>query len=867
MKKKLQLLVLAFLAVQTAHAQAPAGSTAADSLDVAMTSEFSFNESQLDEDEDVNNEVIQVGSATNVYTSQIGYTWGGSMRFRFRALDSRFNDVYMNGVQVNNAENGRFSYSTIGGMNDAVRNKDNSNPFEANTFSMSGIGGSANYNLRAAAQPTGHKVTLSGARRNYTLRGMYSYGSGLNEHGWAFFTTLGYRWANMETAIVDGTFYNSFSYFMAVQKQWSEGRSLNFAAWGSPTERAAQGPTVDEARWLANDYQYNPYWGFQNGQKRSSRVINNFEPSFLATLDWKFNDKVKMTLNAFVKYAKYSSTNLNYNDAQNPAPDYWKNMPSSKYNPWPEGHQQNNEYSLDEFYAAQQRWSTVAGRQINWDELYAKNRGRNDEGKDAAYYVGKRHNDHLTTNLSATFNAILSRDSKLDWGLQIGRNKGMHYQTIDDLMGAYYLYNVNSYAIGKFTVNDPQVWYDYSKHEPGDNSPYTTANRLREGDRYGYDYSIISENLKGWASISTNKGPAHMFLSAFMSGTRMYREGYMQNGIYLDNSKGRSGVAKFLDGGVKAGATINLGKGHAITFGAGYEADAPKASVAFLAPEMNNNYATNMVDKNGNVYNLRNEKRLSAEFGYVLNNSWLRLNLNGYYYHMYHGTEHSNFFDDELNSFTYNTLTNIEKRYYGVELGAKFKVTSNFDIVMLGTYSEAEYANDALYHWERSIPSVIVKEDANDLTCFSKGMHEGGTPLTAASLGLNYRVKGWFLNLTGNYYDRIYMSFAPNQRLDIKYADRDEAPAQAEGHGGFMLDASIGRQFRIGKNPLSVNLQLCNLNNARDITTGGFEQSRGNTPKTSSGGDGNKRIYDFSKNPRKFYAQGFNFMLNLNYRF
>ena len=163
-------------------------------------------------------------------------------------------------------------------------------------------------------------------------------------------------------------------------------------------------------------------------------------------------------------------------------------------------------------------------------------------------------------------------------------------------------------------------------------------------------------------------------------------------------------------------------------------------------------------------------------------------------------------------------------------------------------------------------------------------MREGGTPLAAASLGVNYRIKRWFLGLTGNYYDRIYLAYSPNMRYrstlmiangysktsDIKETD---IPEQARGKGGFMLDASIGRQFQVAHHPLSVNLQLCNLTNRRNMTTGGYEQSRSNySVKERIDGDtqfekDKERSYRFDKNPKKFYAQGFNFMLNVNYRF
>ena len=80
---------------------------------------------------------------------------------------------------------------------------------------------------------------------------------------------------------------------------------------------------------MANDRYYNPYWGYQNGKKRNSRVVNDFAPTALLTWDWKISDNDKLTTSLMGKYSMYKSTKLNYNNADNPHPNYWKNMPCS----------------------------------------------------------------------------------------------------------------------------------------------------------------------------------------------------------------------------------------------------------------------------------------------------------------------------------------------------------------------------------------------------------------------------------------------------------------------------------------------------------------------------------------------------------
>ena len=817
---------------------------------------FVFTESQLGEDEDMTQNVIMMNSNSNVYTSNVGYLWS-PVRFKFRAYSSQYSDIYMNGVQVNNLENGQFNYSTIGGMNDATRNQDAATPFEVNAFGMSSIGGSSNYDFRASNYAAGNKVTLSGLNRTYTLRAMYTYGTGLTKKGWAFFGTVGYRWANMNTAAVDGTFYNSLGYFLSAQKVINENHSLNLATWGNPTERAQQGASTDEAYWLANDRQYNPYWGYQNGEKRASRVVNNYEPSVLLTWDYKINERMKLTTSAFTKYAKYSSTRLNYN-GQNPAPDYWKNFPSYNYDVW------SNTGTADEYAAwekSRDYWmSSIRHRQIDFDKLYFANQQLNTTGHDAVYWIEAKHNDHLANSLGSTFDWSIDNSTKFQVGLQLANNKGYHYSTMEDLLGGAYFHNVNTYAQGRYASNDSEIQYDL-------NNPNGV---VREGDKMRYDYDIISQNAKAWASFVKDKGISHNYLSVKMGATQMWRNGHMLNGFYdpakgwaKNASYGKSGKAHFLDGGFKVGSTLNLGKGNSISMGVGYEARAPRASVAFESPEMNNNF----------VPNLKKEKIFSAELGYALNCSWARLNLTGYYTHTYDGTDWQNFYFDDVNSFTYVSLTGLEKDYYGAELGVTFKVTSNFDINVTGTMAEAKYTSNSRVDYMLSTEGT-TKQDI----CYNKGMRESGTPLAAISLGLSYRIKGWYLDLTGNYYDRIYLSYSPCMRYyetlskagyvnNVNGQDVINVPKQAKGNGGFMLDASIGHQFKVAKRPLSVNLMLTNITNNQKICTGGYEQSRSDYSVDSATGTASDRTYKFSNNPKKFYALGINGMLNVNYRF
>jgi hypothetical protein len=165
MNKKLKLVLMALCLSMTAMAQE---SDSLSTVGVLDEQAFTFTEAQLGEDEDMSQNVTIINSNNNIYASQVGYLFS-PVRFRYRAFSQKYNDIYINGVQMNDMETGQFRYSLVGGLNQQTRDVDNALPFENNSFGMSAMGGSNNYNFRPSHFATGQRLTLSGANRNYTF--------------------------------------------------------------------------------------------------------------------------------------------------------------------------------------------------------------------------------------------------------------------------------------------------------------------------------------------------------------------------------------------------------------------------------------------------------------------------------------------------------------------------------------------------------------------------------------------------------------------------------------------------------------------------------------------------------------------------
>lgn len=380
-----------------------------------------------------------------------------------------------------------------------------------------------------------------------------------------------------------------------------------------------------------------------------------------------------------------------------------------------------------------------------------------------------------------------------------------------------------------------------------------------EGDRFGYDYDLKVRQGKAWTTFAQTVGILHYTVGAKLGYDGMNRKGNMRNGMFADNSYGKSKTAEFISGGGKFNGTFNLGKGSTFSLGLGYEHRAPQATTAFVSPEMNNDF----------VSNLKNERVFSSEASYQYVGTWLHANLSAYYSHLTNVTEWQNYYFDDINSFSYVSMTNIKKNYYGVEFGLDFKLTSFLNFKTLGTWSDAKYINNANVRYMNS-----TKATYTDDIVYNKGMRESGTPLSAYSAILSFHQGGWFIDINGNYYDRIFLSYAPSRRYgqtlvtahDVDNDGNYVVPGQAKGNGGFMLDGSIGKSIYLKHGSLSINLMVTNILNNQKIVSGGYEQSRSDYT-IKNDGTRSDRAYKFSRNVKKYYANGINGMLNIAYKF
>src|SRR5690606_17254867 len=125
---------------------------------------------------------------------------------------------------------------------------------------------------------------------------------------------------------------------------------------------------------------------------------------------------------------------------------------------------------------------------------------------------------------------------------------------------------------------------------------------------------------------------------------------------------------------------------------------------------------------------------------------------------------------------------------------------------------------------------------------YSKNFQLGGTPQTAATLGLNYRSpKYWFASVNVNYFDDMYLDINPIRRT---WAAVEEVPNPSDNYDLIIKQERLKRQYtidlfggyswKLDKNfkgmkkahYLYLNVGVNNITNNKDLVTGGYEQLR-----------------------------------------
>lgn len=784
-----------------------------------------------------------LSASKDVFNNIASYQFS-EMRFNVRGYDSQFSDVYMNGIQLNDAMTGYTPWSLWSGLNDATRNQEVTTGLEMGEMGIGGIAGVTNINTRPSQMRKGLRASLVSTNSMYRFRGMLTYSSGMQDNGWSYAFSVSTRQGN--NAYVNGVYYNAFGYFAAVEKQFNPQHRLSLTVLGAPTERGAQQASTQEAYDLVGNNYYNPNWGWQNGKRRNARVRDYHEPLAMLNYTFDITDRTQLNVATSLRFGQNGYSALTWYGGPDPRPDYYRYLPSYYPNTttgaW-----------LQEAWMA----NTNNIRYINWDNLYMINRNQPEnelygEGHRSINMIEERHTDQLDWNFYTQFSHLFKDNSKLNGGLNVRRNRTEYYSEVKDLLGGDYWVDIDKFAERDLGIDIISYQNNMDYYEQ-----YGRAPIARVGDKYSYDYYANVFNGRGWLQYDFSLNNLQIGLGAELGYAALWRHGIWRKGLFYENSKGDSDLLDYLTYKVKANFRYVLSSAHNFEANIVYMQDAPSFQSAFVSPRTRNDVTPGV----------KAEKVFGVDASYNFRIGDFRARVSGYYTTFTDQTKVISYYDDVEATFSNFAMSGINKQHFGLEVAASVPLYEGLSLKGALSWGQYIYSNNPNYVQIQDNSAAII----NQGKVYWKNKRVESTPQTAANIGLSYRSRNnIFASLDLNYYNNMYLSMSPLYRTDaVLTKPMLENPEMLEAIRGqekfdaaYVLNASIGKNWYINRAyTLGFSLSVDNLLNNQNIKTGGYEQIRLLKNKEAS----TLTYQPFDS--KYFYMFGTNYYLNLYFRF
>jgi hypothetical protein len=620
---------------------------------------------------------------------------------------------------------------------------------------------------------------------------------------------------------------------------------LSLITFGAPTMRGQSAALTQETFDLTNQYNknswghnnYNPYWGYQDGKVRNSRIVHSYDPTAIVSFDWKIDEEQQLKVAAGYHYSFYSNSALTFYNAPDPRPDYYRNLPSflwdgqidkngnfieKSYNGKDLGKGGDSHYGyvgstidMNTYNTLVDLWTSRDDKatQIDWDALYAANYANNVNNPDgsARYMVERRHNDIQEAVANAVYRNTSVENMTATIGLDLKAAQGIHYKSVDDLLGGKQWVDVDPFAerdIKELATNIGLTQTDIENVKQNDlRNPNA---KVVEKDRFGYDYRINMMSAKLWAQNEWKWNALDLYYAIQLSYSSMQRTTDMLNGrawylaklnpndatYYLaDNASavlnGQSvperlvGYAHhFVDPAFKAGLNYKVDGRNQIKLNAIAETKAPLARDAYISPRVHDRAVENIYRHDyahyyANYYGTSwlseyfgaSQKIVGGDLTYAFNYPLVRGRVTGFFTQFWNGTELNGYYDDESRTFVNQSLTGINRRHMGVEAAAAVKLGMYFTLTGALSIGDYRYTSNALAITSAE-NGMALAENANGPiyelrdSVLIKGLKVSTGPQLNSSLKLSFfHPDMWFADITVNYFDWNYLDYAPARRM------------------------------------------------------------------------------------------------------
>ncbi|MGI9551239.1 MAG: TonB-dependent receptor [Aurantibacter sp.] len=766
----------------------------------------------------------------SVYATKTGGGFGDG-RINIRGFDSQNTAIMINGIPVNDMENGRVFWSNWAGLSDVTTAMQVQRGLGSSKLAISSVGGTVNIITKSTELEEGGAVTLSGGNNGYVKTNV-SYNTGKMESGFAASLLLG---RTSGDGYINSTSFEGYNYFIGLGYEPNDKNSFQFMLTGAPQVHNQRTSSFFNTATLEQYLQYGKRYNFNQGMLDGTEFVmrRNFYHKPVASLNWELQVSDKSTLSTAI-YASYgrgggtgdigrldgnfaSSSRLRDNNG-----NFLYDAVSASNAGIPT--------QFNGFTYANSLDPITNSYIVNDDSLGDFGDGSSNDLPGVVRRNGiirrASVNSHNWFGAIANFHTEASEKWSYDIGIDLRSYKGIHYRRVDDLLGADG-YRDNDDINNPFNVVTQEVPSDVG-------GLWNVFKSIDDDEKIDYYNDGLVRWLGAFGQLEYTDGTLSAFVQGGISQQGFKRIDYF---TYLNSDPQReTDWENILGGNIKGGFNVNLNEANNVFVNAGYYSKQPLFDAVYI------NFVNELNP------DLTNEKVLGIEAGYGLNLGDFRTKIN-----IYRTSWKDRFQDLDIETPAGDegtaNINGIEQVHKGIEIEANYRASdfvSFRGMLSLGDWEYGGNATGAALDDDRNIidPEVTLFLDqikVGDAAQFTSNLEMQIRPTEDLKLSLN-----WFTA------SKLYAFLQPE---DFDSPDNDGSLRLPSYN---LFDAGAYYKFNFGGNSISLAANVNNLFNVQYIA-----ESLTNT----FAGDGDTTFNGISTRNKVFFGFGRTFNVSARYNF
>ncbi|MET0946485.1 MAG: TonB-dependent receptor [Flavobacterium sp.] len=727
-------------------------------------------------------------STPSVYVSKSGGGYGDS-RITIRGFSQNNIAVMVNGMPVNDMENGSVYWSNWSGLSDVTSAIQVQRGLGSSKLAIASVGGTMNYITKASDLKQGGTVGTSFGNDNF-FKSNVAYNTGKLDNGLSASVLYSHTQGD---GYVDATKFNGDNYYIGLGYATKNNKhDFQLTITGAPQWHDQRSTFITIAQYQKYgtesdpNIKYNSDWGYKNGQEFN--MVRNYyhKPVISLNYDFQINETSKLSTVAYVSFGRGGGSRGAGGAAAN-------NYASNAFRT------ADGLVDYDKIVA----WNT--GQQVirganNVDYTRATNgtsgqfQNSVDTGRSSAGVYNNTSgisqissvNSHNWYGAIVNFNKKFTDNLTWDIGVDVRGYKGIHYQNLNNLLGAdSYIDNLDKNNPNRVLTETYSTYPAWNVFKSTDDEQ--KINFYNDGDVRWYG---------GFTQLEYSNDNLTVFVQGALSQQGFKRVDYFK---YLASDPlSSTDYENILGGNVKGGANYNINENHNVYFNTGYYSKQPFFNAV---------YPNNASLVNGN---LTNEKIFGLEAGYGFRSRIFTANVNVYRTSWKDRYQRSND-NDPTNPGGYYDFAGITEIHSGLEFDGRARVTDKLNITGMFSIGDWKYEGTSTSNRYDSGNNNIGGGTTTIL--FLDGVKVGDAAQLTAALGATYEILPRFtVDANYNYTEKLYAAISPGSFTKEDNRGSLELPAFG------LVDAGLSYKWLVGKTKSnSVGFRL-NVNNVFDYT-------------------------------------------------